>query len=329
MRKRIMANFAIGIDLGGTTIKGVIMDREGNLRHLTRIPTEAEKGGGRVLENVIALIEAIIKKEGSSKEILGVGIGTPGFVDGDGTMLGGAENLPGWKGTQIYGPIEKKLGIRATASNDVTVAALAESAFGAGKGIANMAMLALGTGVGGGIVVNHHVYKGTHGMAAELGHLPVESDGLPCSCGQKGCIESYASGTGIVKNAQIMCASSTDYHRTPFVDFVNKHPDQVTAKIVYDYVGQGDYVAVAVNEFVGNKLARAVGMILNALAPDRMILGGGVMKNNTWLLETVRKHVSKYCWGPICDRCEIVPASCGENAGVLGAAALAFDEFGA
>ena len=123
-----------------------------------------------------------------------------------------------------------------------------------------------------------------------------------------------------------MCATADDYNRTPFVDFVNKRFGELTAKVVYDYVEKGDYVALAVNDFVGDKLAKAVGIILNALSPDRVILGGGVMKNNPWLLESVKKHVGKYCWEAICQRCEIVPASCGENAGVLGAAALVFDD---
>ena len=321
-----MGQYSIGIDLGGTNLKGVLMDRKGEIRHLSRQPTEASKGGAQVLQNILELVDQIIGKEGSQSEIIGVGIGTPGFVDGDGMILGGAENLPGWRGTQVYAPIKERFGLSAAASNDVTVAALAEANFGAGRGIANVVMLALGTGVGGGIVINHRIYQGTHGMAGELGHIVVESNGLKCSCGQLGCIESYASGTGIVKNAQIACAQSSDYSATPFVKFVNKNPDQVTAKIVYDYVKQGDYVAVAVNDFVGERLARAVGIILNSLAPDRIILGGGVMNDNLFLLDSVKKHTPRFCWDSIWRRCEIVPAECGENAGVLGAAALAFDQ---
>jgi glucokinase len=321
-----MAKYAIGIDLGGTNLKGVMIDRDGNSHHLSRQPTEAEKGGKRVLENILTLIGAIIKKEGSAKDILGVGIGTPGFIDGDGTILGGAANLPGWKGTQVFKPIADAYGLRATGGNDVTVTALAESKFGAGKGIANLVVLALGTGLGGGIVINNHVYKGTHGMAGELGHIPVETNGLKCNCGLTGCVEQYASGTGIVNNALIMCAHGADYPGTPFVEFVNKTPDKLTAKIVYDFVEKGDYVALAVNEFIAERLAKAVGIILNTLSPDRVVLGGGVMKNNPFLLESVRKHVGKYCWKEICDRCDIMPAQCGEHAGVLGAAAMVFDE---
>ena len=143
---------AIGIDLGGTNLKGTIISKSGEGRHLTRIPTEAEKGGAQVMHNILQLIEQLIEKEGSTDSILGVGIGTPGFVSEDGTV-DGAENLPGWKGTRLYDPIMEKFNLKAVGANDATVAALAEARFGAGRGVRNMVLLTLGTGIGGGIVM--------------------------------------------------------------------------------------------------------------------------------------------------------------------------------
>jgi len=322
-----MEKTAIGIDLGGTNLKGILMDQKGLGKHITRIPTEAYKGGAHVLENILALIEKLIEKEGSSDNIAGVGIGTPGFVDQDGTVLGGAENLPGWKGTQIYKPIKDRFGLRALAANDVTVAALAEAKYGAGKGIANMVCFALGTGIGGGIVIDHKLYKGTHGMAGELGHIVVETNGIPCNCGQCGCVERYASATGIVNLARQYCLEEKGKGETSFVIEVNKNPDCVTSKTVYDYVKQNDPVAVKVHEKACDMLARAVGITVNTLSPDRVILGGGVMMAGQVIIDAVSKYAPRYCWPAVWQRCDLMIAQCGEDAGMLGAGAMIFEAF--
>lgn len=326
--RTVMKRWSIGIDLGGTNLKGILLDEQGESHHLMRTSTEADKGGERVLENILNLVGKLIKAHGSPDSILGVGIGSPGFVDRGGTVVGGAENLPGWKGMQIFTPIKKQFGLQAVASNDVTVTALAESRFGAGKDLDNLVCLALGTGIGGGIVVNRRVYMGRHGMAGELGHICVEPDGLRCNCGNNGCVEQYASASGIVKNARIICDGVLEPERTPFVEAVLKDPHAVTSKMVYEHVTAKDRVALQVHEYVCERLARAVGIILNSLAPDRIILGGGVMKAGQVIVDGVYKYVGDYCWPEILERCDIVAAQCGEHAGVLGAAALAFDELG-
>jgi glucokinase len=322
-----MEKLAIGIDLGGTNLKGIIMNEQGEGSHLTRVPTEAKKGGQKVLENILTLIDKLIQKEGAKDNIIGVGIGTPGFVDRDGTVIGGAENLPGWKGTNIYGPIQHRFGLPGTAGNDVTVAALAESRFGAGKGVRNMVCLALGTGIGGGLVINDQLYKGSHGMAGELGHISVETNGLQCNCGQKGCVERYASAPGIVETAIRMCQELDDKHATPFSREVLRKPQALTSKIVYDYVKKNDTVACRVNEFTCDKLAHAIGIIVNALSPDRIILGGGVMMAGQIIIDTVSRYVPQYCWPEIWKRCDLAMAQLEENAGVLGAAGLVFEDF--
>jgi glucokinase len=321
-----MDRCAIGIDLGGTKISGVIMEKDGASRHLTRIPTGADKGGGTVLENILRVIDEVIRKEGAKEHILGVGIGTPGFVDKDGLVLGGAENLPGFKGTRLFEPIRERFGLRATAANDVTATALAELRFGAGRGVRNMVCLALGTGIGGGVVIDNRVYKGTHGMAGELGHISIDFNGLQCTCGRRGCVEQYASGTGIVRNAKLICFEASEYENTPFVEAVVRNPDALTGKIVYDYVEAGDRIALNVHKFVCDSLAKAIGIILNSFAPDRIVLGGAIMKSGRTITDTVEEFIPKYCWPEIWERCDLVVAQCGENAGVLGAGAMVFDE---
>ncbi len=320
-----MEKLAIGIDLGGTNLKGIILNEKGEGRHLTRTPTEAQKGGAHVLNNILNLIEILISKEGSAKNIIGVGIGTPGFVDEDGTVSG-AENLPGWKGTRLYDRISEKFDFKVTAANDVTVATMAEAKYGAGQGVRNLVFFALGTGIGGGIVIDHHLYKGTHGMAGELGHIVVETNGIPCNCGLNGCVERYASATGIVNLAHKLCAETND--TTPFVLEVKKDPSAVSSKMVYDFVKQNDPVANQVNEIACEMLARAIGITLNTLSPDRVVLGGGVMMAGQVIIDTVSKYVPKHCWPIIWEKCDLVIAKLGEDAGVLGAAGMVFDEFG-
>ncbi|MBD3391142.1 MAG: ROK family protein [Chitinivibrionales bacterium] len=321
----VMKEVAIGIDLGGTNLKGVVMTRDGAGRHRTHAPSEADKGGKRILQNVIDLAGQLMDKAGKNARICGIGIGTPGFVGPDGTVLGGAENLPGWQGTQILAPLRKRFGVRAAAANDVTVAALAEARFGAGRSVRNIVCLALGTGIGGGVVIDGQLYKGTHGMAGEIGHIVVETDGVQCNCGMKGCVEQYASGTGIANLARRLCAGAI--HETPLVKTVKKDPSAVNAKTVYQYVRKRDAVALEVHETACEMLARACGAVANVLSPDRIVLGGGVMKEGRLISDEVARRFPNHCWDAIARHTAIVPAELGENAGVLGAAALVFEEF--
>jgi glucokinase len=321
-----MEKSAIGIDLGGTNLKGVVMDKNGKRRHLTRVPAEAEKGGAAVLRNIMGLIDRLLAEEKSRLRVAGIGIGTPGFVSDEGVIFG-AENLPGWKGTQLYKPIAARFGLPVVAANDATVMTFAEAKYGAGRGVRNMACYTLGTGIGGGIVIDYKLYKGSHGMAGELGHIPVESGGIPCNCGQIGCVERYASATGIVNMARTLVAACRDGEITPFVKAVRADPDALTAKIVYDFVAKGDPLACAVNERACDMLARAIGMTINTLSPDRIVLGGGVMMAGRIIIDTVKKHLPRYSLLPMLEKCDIVAAELGEDAGVIGAAAMAFEEF--
>jgi glucokinase len=320
-----MQKLAIGIDLGGTNIKGIIIDKTGKGCHVTRIPTEGHKGGAQVLQNILSLIELLIEKQGTADAIAGVGIGTPGFVDSDGTVLGGAENIPGWKGMQLYKSVLSRFGIRAVAANDVTVMALAESKYGAGKGVKNMVCFALGTGVGGGIVINGELFKGSHGMAGELGHIVVETNGIPCNCGQHGCLEQYASATGIVNIAHKFCVTMKNSALSLFAEEVNRNPDKVTSKMIYEYVNLHDPVAILVHETAADMLARAIGIIANTLSPDRIVLGGGVMMAGQVIIDTVKRYAPKYCWPAIWENLDIKIAELGEDAGALGAAAMVFE----
>lgn len=321
--------FAIGIDLGGTTIKGAVMDSNGVVTNVTRVPTEADKGAPRVMENIVALIGDLIKASGKTpQDFIGAGVCVPGFVDENGIVVGGGEQIKGWTGTDIYTPIKNKYGFNVSAANDVTAVALAELMYGAGRGVNNIVCFALGTGVGGGIVTDGKLYKGTHGMAAEIGHIVVETNGLPCNCGQYGCVERYASATGIVNMAKHIVQLGSGWDDCELCKLIKTEPDAVTCKLIYELAAKGDKLALRVNEDACEMLGRAIGILMNTMAPDRVILGGGVMMAGDIILNEVKKTSANYCWPAIYERCEIVRAQMEEDAGVMGAGALAFEAFG-
>jgi glucokinase len=322
-----MHNKAIGIDIGGTTIKAAVVGRDGRLHNESRIPTASVAGGPGMLDALLNLIATIVEQEGGTKNLRGVGIGTPGFVGRDGTIIGRAVNLPGWEGTRLYEPIMERFGLKTIASNDATAATLAEARFGAGRGIENSVFYALGTGIGGGIVANGRLYRGSRGMAGEFGHVSIDPEGVPCACGQKGCVECYASAPAIAHWARTLCDSNAA-EATEFARMVRAAGDSLTAKQVYEFVNRGDAVALRVNDFVCDKLARAIGGAITMLSPDRVVLGGGVMMAGTVIVDTVAKFLPKYALPEPLSHCTLAIAKLGENAGVIGAGTLVFEEIG-
>jgi glucokinase len=277
-----------------------------------------------MLDAILRIIATIAEQVGGTKNFCGVGIGTPGFVDRDGTIIGRAVNLPGWEGTRLYEPIMERYGLKAVAANDATAAALAEARFGAGQGVENCVFYSIGTGIGGGIVAGGRVQYGGRGMAGEFGHVSIDHEGLPCGCGQRGCVERYASGPAIVSWARSLC-DSTNVEATDFVQTVRVAGESLTARRVYEFVNQGDAVALRVNDFVCDKLARAIGSTITALAPDRVVLGGGVMMAGQVIIDTVKKHLPQYTLPEMLGNCEIRAAQLGEGAGVIGAGCLVFE----
>jgi glucokinase len=320
-----MDTSAIGIDIGGTAIKGAIVTRDGHFRHLMRIPSAPIDTGPALLDAVLGLIDALIKKSNAETSILGIGLGTPGFVDRDGVIIGKAVNLPQWEGTKLCQSVTDRFGLRASAANDATAMTLAEARFGAGRGVRNLVCYAIGTGIGGGIVANGRIYYGSRGMAGEFGHISIDPNGVPCGCGQRGCVEQYASATGIVRHARAMCEANA-VAETDFVRMVRSAKEPLTSQLVYDFVNKQDPAALQVNDFVCDKLARAIGITINTLAPELVALGGGVMLAGAIIVDTVKKHLPKYCLSEMREGCAIEAARLGENAGVIGAGTLVFEE---
>ena len=321
-----MARYSIGIDVGGTSVKAVILSENGRASRLIAHPTRPSNKTQTVLDIVLMLIGMLIKKQGTIKDFLGVGVGTPGAIDASGTVIGGAHNIPGWLGTRVFKPIIKQFGLDAVACNDAAAMTLAEWRYGAAVGFSNVICLALGTGIGGGMIMGNKLYEGARGLAGEFGHVSVDYNGVLCKCGQRGCAEQYASATGIVQTAYAVCAGLRGNNQTPFSRLVMKAPLPLTSKTVFDYVKKGDGIALSVLEEVCDKLARTLGVIINTLSPERIVLGGGVMNAGRIIIDTTWKKVPRYCLADSRKNCRLVGAGLGERAGVIGAAQLVFEK---
>ena len=319
-------SLAIGVDVGGTSIKCALINDTGEIVSIKRSHTEAEKGRERMLDNIKAAVNDIMVNNNLLiKDIAGIGVGTPGLLV-DGTVDGNP-NLPAWNGTPIVTEMHKRFDVPCFAANDVTLATFAECIYGAGVGAKNLVMFAIGTGIGGGVIINGELYEGSNGMAGELGHITVEPEGRVCGRGQRGCLEAYSSSIAINAMTREFLSSMRGKDSLIF-KAVSGDLTKITPKIVYDCAKEGDETGLKVNEIVCKYLAVAVGSIINIFNPDTVILGGGVLEAGEIILENIRKKLPLYTHAMMLTRCRILNAKLGENAGVTGCGALVFRKHG-
>lgn len=311
-----MAKKYFGVDIGGTTVKMGYFDADGTLVAKWEIPTVKDNGGEKILPDVVKAIEAKLAEEGVAKEDLaGVGIGVPGPIFSDGTV-NRCVNL-GWGVFNVADKVKDLLGmaeLTVKVGNDANVAALGEMFKGSGEGYKNLVMVTLGTGVGGGIILDGKILTGTTGGAGEIGHMPVGLNETECcGCGNKGCLEQYASATGIVKVAKkILAECDTE---TPL-----RNMEGFSAKDVMDLAKGGDQVAIDVIEQLGDYLGKALAHIACVVNPSAFVIGGGVSKAGQFLIDVIEKHFKKNAFVP-CSDVKFVIASLGNDAGIYGAVA--------
>lgn len=308
-----MKEYCFGIDIGGTTVKCGLFSVKGDILDKWEIPTRTENNGVNILPDVAAAIDAKIQEKGIARDtIAGVGLGIPGPVNEDGAVIC-AVNLH-WGYVELEKELEKLTGLTVKAGNDANVAALGEMWKGGGAGYHNVVMVTLGTGVGGGIIVNGKIVTGTHGAGGEIGHVHVEDDEHEsCNCGNQGCLEQYASATGIVRLANRMLAATDK----PSV----LRNEEVTAKSVFDAVKAGDELAMEVAEKFGKYLGTALAVVAGVVDPDVYVIGGGVSKAGKIILDYIEKYYKKYVFQGSRD-CAFALAELGNDAGICGAAKL-------
>ena len=312
--------YGFGVDLGGTTVKIAYFDEQGTMISKWEIPTVTAGGGSAILPDIAASIRQYIEQKTiDPASIIGVGIGVPGPVNGKG-VVNKCVNL-GWGVFNIAEELSRLVGFPVKAGNDANVAALGEYWKGGGKGCDNMVFVTLGTGVGGGIVVEGNLLHGAHGSGAEIGHMVINRNETErCNCGKYGCVEQYCSATGIVRLAK---KALEGYQGISTL----RRAESLTCKDIFDCAKDGDILAAQVLDQVYSMMGEFLANICNVVDPDAVVLGGGVSKAGQILLDGVRPWFDKYVFHAARGaRFEL--ASLGNDAGAYGAFKLALDAFG-
>ena len=309
----------IGIDVGGTGIKIGVVDEQGQLIHQGETPTLV----GRSYQEIIAdmghcALKVLDEAKLTVDDVHSVGIGIPGIADAKTGNVIFCTNM-GWKDVPLRSELQKYINKPVFIDNDATVAGFAESVAGVSKGTSSSVFLTLGTGVGGGIVINGRPWSGFHGVGSEIGHIPMDIGGVPCTCGNEGCLERYCSATAIIRmGKQIL----QQHPESMMMEMVGGDPEKLTAKIVFDAARELDNAAMKVFTTYVDYLAKACYTIIAFLDPEVIVLGGGVSKAGSFLLDAVRARVPKYLLFKTLPYSRIELARLGADAGMIGAAML-------
>ena len=320
-----MAGPFVGVDLGGTLLKAAIVDTDsGEITGLESVDTLAREGHDAVIVRMRDLIEDVIRKSGILKsQIGGVGIGVPGVLDLDRGLVLFLPNLHGtWPNVPLRQKIETGVGLPTHILNDVRSMTLGEWTFGAGRGVDTIACFAIGTGIGGGLVINGRLHLGIGGTGGELGHQSIDMNGPQCGCGSRGCLEVFASGPAIVAMGIKAVVQGLT---TTIGEVVDYDLNRITPKTIYQAAIQGDEIAREIYERAGFYIGVAVSNTLAAVGPRKVVIGGGVAQAGDLLLEPIRKTVRERVFIMPVDEVEIVPAQLGPQAGMIGAALWASD----
>ncbi|WP_276949157.1 ROK family glucokinase [Acetatifactor muris] len=309
-----MGRYAFGVDVGGTSVKMGLFDETGKILDKWEIPTRKENKGASVLPDVARSLLAKMAEKGiQEKDLVGIGVGAPGPVDDEGTLVSGAVNI-GWEPFNIPKAMHAYINVPIKAANDANAAAYGEMWQGGGKGFNSIVAVTLGTGVGGGIIINGELLAGATGAGGEIGHMHmVDDETESCNCGNRGCMEQYASATGIARLARRRLEKDDE----PSV----LREGKVSAKTVFDGVKAGDKVAVEIAEEFGEYLGKGLAMIASVLNPEAFIISGGVSKAGEILFSFIEPPFHKYVFRH-CGNAKFVLATLGNDAGIYGAAGL-------
>ncbi|MHC4698301.1 MAG: ROK family protein [Planctomycetota bacterium] len=315
------SSVAVGIDLGGTNLKVAVVEHEGRIRAKRTCPIDAAHGPDPTIDRIVGEVDAALADASLARaDVIGVGIGTPGPLNIKEGRIIHAANLPGWEDVPIRDRLHDTLQLPVTLDNDGNAAAFGEFWVGAGRGTDDLVMLTLGTGVGGGIVSDGRLVHGHFDNAAELGHMIVVSGGLPCSCGQRGCLEQYASAGGVARRVVAAmesgesCALGTRMQAGESID----------AADVVGCAEHGDPLCLRIWEEACLFLSIACINIQHVFNPMRIVLGGGMSRAGTFLLDRVRANIQERSWSLHNDLPTVTLATLGYDAGVIGAAGLAW-----
>lgn len=309
--------YYIGIDLGGTFIKGGIVDDKGKIIVKNKVPTQSEGGATVVAQNIAKLCSILLQSVGmQASDVVGIGMGVPGMIDSERGEVVYSNNL-NWEHFFISEEVEKLTGIKVKIANDANVAALGETKFGCGKAYNNTVLITLGTGVGGGIVINGKLFEGNRSAGAELGHSVILAGGELCTCGRRGCLEAYASATALIRDTK----RAMQLDKNSLMWKIGSI-DKVDGKTAFDYYNEDASAKAVVDNYI-EKLGVGLTNIANEFRPEAIMLGGGVCAEGDRLIKPLQAFLNKELFaGSKGPQVEILIATLGNDAGLLGAAAL-------
>lgn len=317
-----MPAYYAAVDLGGTKIYAGVADGQGRLLSELKVPTEARSGYAAVLERVASTVREAMRRAGAiDGEPAAIGVGVPGQVNPETGVVYQAPNL-GWKDVSFGDDLRSLLPGEIRLENDANLAALGEYRFGAGRGVGDLVFITVSTGIGGGLVLNHRLYRGAGFGAGEIGHTVVEPGGPRCACGNHGCLEAVASGGAIGRRARELVAAGRGRR---MLTLAGGMPDRVSARTVFEAAAEGDAEALDLVRCAARYLGIGIANILNVLNPALVILGGGVMESGPLIWELVRSEVEKNALNQSLASVRLVPAALGGRMGLMGAVALALD----
>ena len=313
---------ALGIDIGGTSIKGAAVYDDGKMLDVFSLPVIKGDSGETTINKLIDIVEKYIKDQGITKDIVGIGIGIPGLLDINKGIVVKSNNL-NWEDLPIVEMFKARLPYPVRIANDANVAAYGEAIYGAGKGVPYVVMLTLGTGVGGGIVLDGQLYEGNKGQGAELGHIIVQFGGRECTCGRKGCLERYASATALVIDTK----EAMEKHPESLMHKIAQEHGKIDGRIAFMAARQGDPAGLAVVEQYIYYLSEGILNYCNIFRPNVVILSGGIANEGDYLFDKINAYIEKERYGfPRSPAVKVVPAKLGYDSGKIGAAALFLHE---
>lgn len=315
-----MNRIAVGVDLGGSSIKFGLVNAQGEILRDITIPAEANKGPTHVIQQIAKSVHQLTDRSSyKKKEIVGIGVGSPGSVDLDGGTVKYPPNFPGWTIVRLGEALNKEFGLRVGVDNDANAAAVGEAKFGAGVSHRNFIMVTLGTGVGGGLFLDGKIFRGPFGGAGELGHMTIDYNGPLCNCGNRGCVEAYVGAKYLTQRAIEKVKSNPT---SKILALVKSDTARIDPKIISLAAQEGDTTALDIFAEAGMYLGIGLASLVNLLDVRLAIIGGGIARAGKPLFDAVRESVKRHVLKSISGNLEVVPAKLGNSAGILGAAAL-------
>lgn len=300
---------AIGIDLGGTFVKYALVSQLGDILFNGKLPVGCDATREDTLDAIQESIQHVVDEAAKKGiELKGIGIGSPGVIE-NGVVLGGADNLDRWENIDLATIYYEKFGMSVFADNDANVMGLGETAFGAAKDCSDVIFITVGTGIGGAIVINGQLYGGYKNRGAELGHLTIQHDGIPCSCGGRGCLEAYASTSALIQQ---------------YADKTGQDVNKIDGRYIIQRFKENEPEAIACLKAHTDYLGHGIAGFINTFAPQKVVIGGGISEAGQFYIDMIKESAFKYAMPDCSTNTDIVAASLGNNAGCLGAASLVF-----